>query len=76
MIGYILTTEQYNDIQGQVYNGSQFFNCVPNIEGIYYLMLTEHDKEQIAENDWSYILDLPQGEFIPPLPTPFSYETN
>jgi hypothetical protein len=69
MIGYILTEHQYNDIQGKVYNGSQFFNCVQDINDVWFLFLSEQDEQQIAVNNWSWVLDLPTAEYTPP-PSP------
>ena len=71
MIGYILTTEQYEQIQGQFYNGSQFLNCVQDINDIWFLFLSDQDKEEIALTDWSWVLELPQGEYIPKPAPPF-----
>lgn len=76
MIGYILTVEQYNQIQGQYYSPSQFFNCVQDINDIWFLFLSDQDKEEIAVTEWSWILDLPQGEYTPKPSPPFSNETN
>lgn len=71
MIGYILTIEQYNDIQGQFYNGSQFFNCVQDINDVWFLFLSKQDEQEIATiAEWAWILDLPEGEYTPPPPPP------
>ena len=71
MIGYILTTEQYDQVQGQFYTDSQFFNCVPDINAVWYLFLSTQDKQQILNTEWNWILDLPQGEYIPKPSPPF-----
>ena len=72
MIGYILTPEQNEQIQGQYYTESQFFNCVQSIDGTWFLFLSEQDKEEVFTNmQWNWILDLPQGEYTPPPPPPF-----
>ena len=71
MIGYILTTEIYEQIQGQYYSPSQFFNCVQSIDDTWFLFLSDQDKEEIKETEWSWILELPQGEYIPKLSTEF-----
>lgn len=65
MIGYILTTEIYEQIQGKYYSPSQFFNCVQSIDDTWFLFLSDQDKEEIKETDWNWILDLPQGEYTP-----------
>jgi hypothetical protein len=71
MIGYILTKENYEQIQGQYYSPSQFFNCVQDINDIWFLFLSEQDKQNIAQTQWAWILDLPQGEYIPKPSPPF-----
>lgn len=66
MIGYILTQDQYQEIQGQFYSPNQFFNCVKDINEVWFLFLSNQDKEEIAVTEWSWILDLPEGEYTPP----------
>jgi hypothetical protein len=70
MIGYILTTEQYDQLQGQFYTPYEFFNCVQDINDIWFLFLSDQDKAQIEGTEWAFILDLPTGEYIPK-PAPF-----
>lgn len=76
MIGYILTVEQYQQIQGQYYSPSQFFNCVQDINDVWFLFLSDQDKEEIALTEWSWILDLLQAEYTPKPSPPFPNETN
>ena len=76
MIGYILIIEQYNQIQGKYYSPSQFFNCVQDINDIWFLFLSEQDKEEIASTEWSWILELPQAEYTPKPSPPYPNETN
>jgi hypothetical protein len=71
MIGYILTNQQYIDLQGQYYTEYQFFNCVQDINSVYYLLLSDEDKIEVAAGQYSYILNLPSGQYIPPPPPPF-----
>lgn len=68
MIGYILKTEQYEEIQGQYYSQSQFFNCVQDINDVWFLFLSDQDKE-VLTSEYQYLLELPQGEYTPP-PSP------
>lgn len=65
MIGYILTTEQYDQIQGKFYTDSQFFNCVLSEDNIWFTFLSDQDKTEIENTEWNWILNLPQGEYIP-----------
>lgn len=76
MIGYILTEEQYQEIQGQYYSTSQFFNCVQDINDVWFLFLSDQDKEEIALTEWSWVLELPQGEYTPKPSPAFPNETN
>jgi hypothetical protein len=71
MIGYILTIEQKEEIQGVFYAPYEFFNCVQDINGVWYLFLSEQDKEEILNTEWDYLLTLPQGEYVPPPAPPF-----
>ena len=70
-IGYILTESEYNQVQGQFYTPYGFFNCVQNIDGIWFLFLSQQDKEQILDTEWNWILTLPEGEYVPPPAPPF-----
>jgi hypothetical protein len=71
MIGYILTIEQKEQIQGQYYSPYQFFNCVQDINGEWFLFLSDEDKVEVQSTEWSWVLQLPEGEYTPPLPPPF-----
>lgn len=71
MIGYILTPEQKDQVQGQFYTLYEFFNCVQSIDGIWFLFLSQQDKEAILGTDWNWILTLPEGEYVPPPSPPF-----
>jgi len=71
MIGYILTNEEYTQIQGQYYTASQFFNCVADIDGTWFLFLSDQDKPEVAVTEYAWILDLPEAEYIPPPAPPF-----
>jgi hypothetical protein len=71
MIGYILTPEEKDQVQGQYYTQYQFLNCVQDINGVWYLMLTDEDTPEVEASQYAWVLDLPQGEYTPPLPPPF-----
>ena len=65
MIGYTLSQEQYDQVQGQFYTPYEFFNCVQDINDVWFLFLSDQDKAQIEGTEWAFILDLPTGEYIP-----------
>lgn len=71
MLGYILTKEQYDQVQGQYYSEYQFFNCVQDINDIWFLFLSNEDKQDILNTEWNWILTLPEGEYVPPPAPPF-----
>jgi hypothetical protein len=70
MIGYILSIEQKEAIQGVFFSTDIFFNCVQDINDVWFLFLSEQDKELLSEQ-YLYLLDLPQGEYIPKPSPPF-----
>jgi hypothetical protein len=71
MIGYILTVDEKDQIQGQYYTEYQFFNCVQDIDDVWYLMLSDEDEPEVEASQYAWVLDLPEGEYTPPLPPPF-----
>jgi len=66
MIGYILTVEQKQEIQGVFFTDSIFFNCVQDINETWFLFLSPQDIE-ILPQEFQYLLALPTGEYVPPL---------
>lgn len=71
MIGYILTPEQKQLIQGQYFATDIFFNCVADINGVWFLFLSEQDIPLVESSQYAWVLTLPQGEYTPPPPPPF-----
>jgi len=71
MIGYILTNEQYTQVQGKFYTPYEFFNCVQDINGTWFLFLSDQDKQQILNTEWAWLLTLPEAEYVPPPAPPF-----
>lgn len=69
MIGYILTINQKEAIQGVYFTPDIFFNCVQDINGIWFLFLSEQDKE-VLPSEYYWILELPKGEYVLK-PSPF-----
>jgi len=66
MIGYTLTIEQKEEIQGVYYAPYEFFNCVQDINDVWFLFLSQQDKETILGTEWEYLFDLPKAEYIQP----------
>lgn len=71
MIGYILTPEQKELIQGQYFATDIFFNCVADINGVWFLFLSEQDIPLVQSSQYAWVLTLPQAEYIPPPSPPF-----
>ena len=70
-IGYTLTESEYTQVQGQYYTPSQFFNCVQDIDGVWFLFLSEQDIPLVIASEYAWVLDLPEAEYIPSPPPPF-----
>lgn len=67
MIGYILTLEQKNAIQGKFYSEWQVFSCALDINNIWFIVLSQQDETEIINTQYNWILNLKKGEFIPPV---------
>lgn len=65
MIGYKLTTAQFNAING-VYFGEQFFNCVADINGDWFLFLSQQEESNLPQ-EFQYLLELPKAEYVAPI---------
>jgi hypothetical protein len=71
MIGYILTQENYDQVQGQFINPYQFINCVQDINDVWFFFGNDQDKESFKDTEYMWLFDLPQGEYIPKPAPPF-----
>jgi hypothetical protein len=71
MIGYILTIEQKELIQGKEFAPYQCFNCVQDINGVWFNFVTEQQIPEVEASEYAWVLDLPEAEYIPPPPLPF-----
>lgn len=76
MIGYILTIKQKEEIHLKEFAPYEQFYCVQDINNIWFNFVSDQQIPQIEASQYAWLLTLPQGEFIPPLPPPFPYETN
>jgi hypothetical protein len=76
MIGYILTKEQYQEIQGKEFAPFEQFNCVQDINDVWFNFVSDQQIVQVEASEYDWVLTLPQGEYIPkPSPFPLN-ETN
>jgi hypothetical protein len=77
MIGYIITIEQKDEIQGQEFAPFERFNCVQDINDVWFNFVSDQQIPQVEASQYAWVLDLPQGEYIPkPTPNPFDETTN
>ena len=68
MIGYKLTTEQRDKLVGQQYNSDQYFNPVPDIDGVYFIF--EGEVDGCVNEEFMWVKDLPEAEYVPPTVEP------
>jgi len=71
MLGYTLTPQQKDWIQGQEFAPFECFNCVQDINGVWFNFITEQQIPEVQASEYSWVLTLPQAEYIPPPPPPF-----
>ena len=73
MIGYILTIEQKELIQGHEFAPYECFNCAQDINGVWFNFISEQQIPQVEASEYAWVLDLPQVEYTPPPPPPFPF---
>ncbi len=66
--GRIVSNEQAENLQGVFFDNDTFFNFVQNINGIYFLMLSEQDETDLLPTQYAYLLQIPLSIYIPPPP--------
>jgi len=71
MEGRIVTTEQAEQLQGVFIDDDTFFNFVKDINGIYFLFLSEQDEIDIAQTEYAPLLQIPLSPYTPPPAPPF-----
>jgi len=69
MIGYILTEAEKDAIQGQEFAPFQRFNCVQDINNVWFNFVNEQQIPLVEASQYAWVLECPQGEYVPP-PTP------
>jgi hypothetical protein len=67
--GRIVTNQQANQLQGVFIDADTFFTFVQDINGVYFLFLSEQDEAEIANTQYAYLLEIPLSPYTPP-PTP------
>ena len=65
MIGYKLDTKQRDELVGQQFAPDQYFNPVPDIDGIYFIFKGEVDN--CTNEEFMWVKELPEAEYVPPI---------
>ena len=71
MEGRIVTTEQAEQLQGVFIDSDTFFNFVQDINGVYFLFLSEQDEVDIAKTEYASLLQIPLSPYVAPPSPPF-----
>jgi hypothetical protein len=71
MLGYQLTIEQKDSIQGMQFAPYEYFNCVQDINGVWFNFVTEQQIPLVEASEYAWVLDLPEAEYVPPPSPPF-----
>jgi hypothetical protein len=69
MEGRIVTNQTANELQGTFIDADTFFNFVQDINGVYFLFLSEQDEIDVEQTQYAYLLNIPLSPYTPP-PTP------
>lgn len=69
MEGRIVIPEVAKQLEGTFIDNDTFFHFVQDINGEWFLILSEQDEIDISTTEWSYLLDLPLEQYNPPIPS-------
>jgi hypothetical protein len=64
--GRIVTNQQAIELQGTFIDSDTFFNFVQDINGVYFLFLSEQDEQDVSNTEYSYLLNIPLSPYTPP----------
>ena len=64
--GRIVTNQQAIELQGTFIDSDTFFNFVQNINGVYFLFLSEQDEQDVSNTEYAYLLNIPLSPYTPP----------
>ncbi len=65
MIGYKLTVKQKELLSGVSFAPNQYFNPVPDIDGVYFIF--EGEVEDCTNEDFMWVKELPTAEYVFPI---------
>jgi hypothetical protein len=63
MFGYKLETQQKDELVGQQFAPDQYFNPVPDIDGVYFIF--EGEVENCTNEEFMWVKELPTAEYVP-----------
>jgi hypothetical protein len=65
MIGYKLTINEKELLSGAAFAPDQYFNPVPDIDGVYFIF--EGEVEGCINEEFMWVKELPTAEYVPPI---------
>ena len=68
MIGYKLETQQKDLLVGQQFAPDEYFNPVPDIDGVFFIF--EGEVNGCTNEEFMWVKDLPEAEYVPPAVEP------
>jgi hypothetical protein len=68
--GRVVIQEVAQQLEGTFIDSDTFFHFVQDINGEWFLILSEQDEIDVAKTEWAYLLDLPLEDYIAPIPIP------
>lgn len=69
MEGKKLTIEQKEAIQGVFFNENTFFNCVQDINGEWFIFISEDDKLYLRNTEFEWLNNETEVTYVPPVIT-------
>jgi len=63
MTGYKLETQQKDLLVGQQFAPDEYFNPVPDIDGVFFIFSGEVDG--CTNEEFMWVKDLPEAEYVP-----------
>lgn len=64
--GRVVIQEVAQQLEGTFIDSDTFFHFVQDINGLYFLILSEQDELEISQTEYAYLLNLPLEEYIAP----------
>jgi hypothetical protein len=65
MIGYKLTLNEKELLSGAAFAFDQYFNPVPDIDGVYFIF--EGEVDGCVNEEFMWVKELPESEYVPPV---------